>query len=55
MKKNSSKKGFQYQLTFINDDRNYWDEVDTISMDKWPIAFAESLVLKMNGIKLFGR
>ena len=48
-------RGYQYQLTFINDDRKFWDEVDTISMDKWPIAFVESLVLRMNGVKLFGR
>ena len=55
MIKNSSKKGFQYQLTFINDDRKYWDKIETIPMDKWPIAFVESIALKVNAVKLFGR
>ncbi len=53
--KHPSNKGFQYQMTFINNDREYWDRIDAISMDVWPKAILESIVLRMNCIKMFER
>ena len=47
-----SNKGFKFQFGLINDDRLYWQGVDSINLDKGFRLFIETVVLRCRGVQL---
>lgn len=53
MIKKGSGKGFDFQWELINNDRQYWSNVDKIVMDNGLRRLGETIVLRCGGVRLF--
>jgi len=53
--KKPSEKGYEFQWGLINNDRQYWPRVESVSLDHGLKRLVETFVLRIGGIRLFGR
>ena len=55
MQRVPSGKGFPFQLSLINNDRQYWQGIDSITMDNSVKRIVETIILRCGGIRLLAR
>ena len=56
MKKEASKKGYDFQLSLINDDRVYWNKVEKVYQDKNLLKrLVQTVVIRCGCIGFFAK